>query len=238
MATATNDVAVGDAARAREEAGLLEAVLARVRALALRRLRWLESLAGDAREEDLGDALPVRLRVALLDLDSPQEESRFYRSGARCRELSAQAENYAELIADAEDNALAHLFEVLGVTRAEAELLQVCLAAQLDPGLAQIYGYLEGDVARRGYATEALAARLCGYGRASMWSPAGALARWQVLEAEEADPGGAPPPLKLAPPALHSREGGTDLARVLLGSPSSGGPPAPLPRWPVEEVSR
>jgi ATPase family associated with various cellular activities (AAA) len=238
MAAATNEVAVGGEERAREDAGLLEALLARVRALALRRLRWLESLAGASREEeDLCGALPARLRVALLDLDSPQEESRFYRTDARCRELSAQAENYAELIADATDNALAHLVEVLGLTRAEADLLQVCVAAQLDPSLAQIYGYLEGDVARRGYATEALAARLCGYGRASMWSPAGALARWQIVEAEEADPGESPP-LRVDPYVLQFLQGSTELDPELLGCASYVEPRAPLPRWPVEEVSR
>src|SRR5215218_655082 len=118
---------------------------ARVRALTARRLLWLESLAGAGAEDGLGGDLPARLRVALLDLDSPREEARFYRSDSRCRELTAQAETYEELIADEPDTAFRHLVEVLGATRPEADLLQVCVAAQLDPGLAQIYGYLEGD---------------------------------------------------------------------------------------------
>ena len=237
MAAVTDDAAVGDVARAPEEAGLLDAVLARVRALATRRLRWLESLAGVGAEDDLGDGLPARLRVALLDLDSPREESRFYHANARCRELTAQAENYDEVIADAPDSAFSHLTEVLGATRPEADLLQVCVAAQLDPSLAQIYGYLEGDVARRSYATEALAARLCGYGRASMWSPAGALARWQLIEADAADPGESPP-LRVDPYVLQFLQGSTELDPELLGCASYVEARAPLPRWPVEEVSR
>ena len=217
---------------------LLDAVLVRVRALAERRLLWLESLAGHA-EGDAPDgalaALPLRLRVALRDLDSPEAEARYYRAYPRCRELTKRANLYADAVADSPDNAFRHLVTQLGLSDPEADLLQVCLAAQLDPGLAQVFGYLEGDVARRAYATEALAARLCGYGRASLWSPAGALARWQVLEAEAAEPG-EPPPLRVDPYVFLFLQGGTELDAELLGCASYVEPRPPLPRWPVEEV--
>ena len=56
----------------RVELNLLDAVLARVRALTQRRLLWLESLASaEDRTGPLG-CLPDTLRVALLDLDSPE----------------------------------------------------------------------------------------------------------------------------------------------------------------------
>ena len=238
MAAVTNDLPVGGAAQeAPAGTGLLDAVLARVRALAARRLLWLESLAGGGAEGGGGWNLPARLRVALLDLDSPRAESRFYQTDPRCRELTAQAEAHAAAIEDAPDNPFRHLVEALGATRPEADLLQVCLAAQLDPGLAQIYGYLEGDVERRSYATEPLAARLCGYGRAAMWSPAGALARWQVIRAEASDPG-EPAPLRLDSYVLQFLHGGAELDPELLGCASYVEPRAPLPRWPVEEVGR
>ncbi|HEX7177273.1 MAG TPA: ATP-binding protein [Pyrinomonadaceae bacterium] len=225
-----------DAPPAPEKTGLLDAVLARMRPLAARRLLWLESLAGAGAAAEYA-SLPPRLRVALLDLDAPEEEARFYRRDARCRELSAQADTCADAIADSPDNAFRHVIEVLGATPPEADLLQVCLAAHLDPSLAQIYGYLEGDVARRSYATEALAARLCGYGRASLWSPAGALARWQVLEADASEPGESPP-LRVDPYIVQFLQGSMEIDAELLGCASYVEPRTPLPRWPVEELSR
>jgi hypothetical protein len=238
MAAETIGAAAVEAPPAPTQIDLLDAVLVRVRALATRRLLWLENLARAETDADAAHpGLPPRLRVPLLDLDSPEAEARFYRSHPRCRELTARADLYADAIADSPDNVLRHLVEELGATATEADLLQVCLAAQLDPGLAQVFGYLEGDVARRSYATEALAARLCGYGRASMWSPAGALARWQVLQTEAAEPGESPP-LRVDPYIFLFLQGSTELDPELLGCAAYVEPHPPLPRWPVDEVSR
>ena len=103
--------------------------------------------------------------------------------------------------------------------------------------LAEIGGRTRLTLQHVNFATEALAARLCGYGRASMWSPAGALARWQLVEAEEADPGESPP-LRVDPYVLQFLQGSTELDPELLGCASYVEARAPLPRWPVEEVSR
>jgi hypothetical protein len=229
--------AVVHAPPSRTKIGLLDAVLGRVRALATRRLLWLESLAAARSEADNLASLPVPLRVAFLDLDSPQDEDRYYQTDERCRELTAIAAGHERRIASQSDNVFQQLIEVLGATTAEADLLQVCLAAQLDPSLAQIYGYLEGDAARRSYPTAALAARLCNCGRNPMWSPAGALARWQVLEVLEADPGESPP-LRVDSHIVHFLQGGTEIDSELLGFASYVEPRPALPRWPVDEVTR
>jgi ATPase family associated with various cellular activities (AAA)/Winged helix domain, variant len=235
MTAASAGSAAVEALPAPEQVELLDAVLVRVRALAERRLLWLESLADAG--VDAHASLPRRLRVALLDLDSPHEEARFYQRDPRCRELTARADAYAEAIADSSGTTFRHLVDVLEATPSEADLLQVCIAAHLDPSLAQIFGYLEGDVERRSHATEALAARLCDYGRASMWSPAGALARWQVLQADATDAGESPP-LRLDPYVLLFLQGSSELDPELLDCASYVGPRPPLPRWPVDEVSR
>jgi hypothetical protein len=237
MTVGRASAAAVEAPPAPEQVELLDAVLVRVRALAERRLLWLESLAGtDAGAAPLA-SLPPRLRVALLDLDSPHEEARFYQRDPRCRELTARANAYAEAIADSTGNTFRHLVDVLELMPSEADLLQVCLAAHLDPSLAQIFGYLEGDVERRSHATEALAARLCDHGRTSMWSPAGALARWQVLQ-EDATDAGESPPLRLDPYIFLFLQGSSELDPELLDCASYIGPRPPLPRWPVEGVSR
>lgn len=221
--------------RAPERIGLLEAVLARMRALATRRLLWLESL--ESVDADAHPGFPAHLRVALLDLDSPEREARFYERDPRCRELTARAAAYGDAITNSPDNAFRHLIGALEATPSEADLLQVCLAAQLDPSVARIYGYLESDVVRRSHATEALAGRLCGYGRSSMWSPAGALARWQVLEAEAADPGESPP-LRVDSYILQFLQESLEIDPELLDCASYVEPRSALPRWPVEEVGR
>lgn len=226
-----------DVSQAPEQIGVLDAVLARMRALATRRLLWLESLASAEPATTAHADLPAHLRVALLDLDSPHKEARLYRRDSRCRELTARADAYGDAIASSPDNAFRHLIEVLGVTSSEADLLQVCLAAHLDPGIAQIYGYLESDVVRRSHSTEVLAARLCGYGRGPMWSPAGALARWQVVETDAADPAESPP-LRVDPHILRFLQGSSEIDPELLDCASYVQPCPPLPRWPVEEVSR
>ena len=235
MTAASAGSAAVEALPAPEQVELLDAVLVRVRALAERRLLWLESLADAG--ADAHASLPRRLRVALLDLDSPHEEARFYQRDPRCRELTARANAYAEAIADSSGTTFRHLVDALEAMPSEADLLQVCVAAHLDPSLAQIFGYLEGDVERRSHATETLAARLCDYGRASMWSPAGALARWQVLQADATDAGESPP-LRLDPYVLLFLQGSSELDPGLLDCASYLGPCPPLPRWPVEEVSR
>ncbi|MDT5262949.1 MAG: hypothetical protein QOC61_1953 [Acidobacteriota bacterium] len=237
MTASMRGSAVIDAPPTPEQIDLLDAVLVRMRALATRRLHWLESLSKAETDAGAHAGLPERLRVALLDLDSPRAEALFYRKDERCRELTARANAYADAIANSPNNAFRHLIEVLEASASEADLLQVCLAAHLDPSLAQIFGYLEGDVARRSHATEALASRLCDYGRASLWSPAGALARWQVLDADAADAGESPP-LRVDPYIFLFLQGSSEIDPELLDCASYVEPHPPLPRWPVDEMSR
>jgi hypothetical protein len=236
MAAGAHGVASLGAVETPVQIGVLDAVLNRMRALAMRRLIWLETLAKAEPGVDELANLPPHLRVGLLDLDSPEKEARFHERNSRSRELAAQAGRYGDAIAHSPDNAFLHLMETLGGTPPEADLLQVCLAAYLDPNIAQIYGYLEGDVARKSHPTEALARRLCGHGRAAMWSPAGALARWQVLESDPADAAEFPP-LRVDPYILQFLQGSTEIDRELLDCATYVEPRPALPRWPVDAIS-
>ncbi len=219
----------------RVELNLLDAVLARVRALTQRRLLWLESLASSEDRTGPWAGLPDTLRVAVLDLDSPEDEARFVQRDARCRELTARAEAYAEAIGRAPENKLNQLISVLDLTATEVDLLQVCLAAQLDRGIARFFGYLQGDVARMSYPTESLAARLCGYGRASMWSPGGGLARWQVVQALESEPG-EDAPLCVDPYITRFLQGSSEIDPELLDFATYIEARPPLSGWPVDAL--
>lgn len=217
----------------RSPSSALEAVLTRVRALCRRRIFWLEHLASIAartpeKAEPLGRAL--------LDLDAPDAERRFLETTPAAQGLLRVAEEHEEWIFETDDNRLRHLAEVLELDRAERDLLQVCLAAAVDPGLAQVYGALSGA---EGCAapTEPLAARLCGYGRAAMWGPASALSRWHVLEVEDRVPGG-PDPLRIEPFALSYLQGASEIDPALLPCcVVMNQRHAPLPTWPVRETA-
>jgi hypothetical protein len=69
-----------------------------------------------------------------------------------------------------------------------------------------------------------------------MWSPAGALAHWQVLEELEADPG-EPPPLRVDPYIAHYLQESSAIDAELLECASYVAAETPLPGWPVAEVS-
>jgi hypothetical protein len=214
----------------------LEAVLARVRALCRRRLLWLEHLASQRTAEQTAAASSEGLRRALLDLDSPEEERRFFAQHRRAEELFKAAERYDDWIRGQNSNRLGRLYEALGLERSETDLLQVCLASTLDPGLAEVYGALNG-LDTRAAPTESLAARLCGYGRAVMWSPSGALRRWQVIEAEESS-SGEPPALRVDPYILSYLQGGSELDPELLSCCAAlDCSREPLATWPVREVA-
>lgn len=213
-------------------ASALEAVLARVRALCRRRLLWLERLESEAASEPAGN----RLHRALCDADAPEAERAFLAKNAKAEELARLAERYQSWILEQTSNRLRRLAEALGLERPEIDLLQVCLASSVDPALAEVYGALSG-LAGRAAPTEPLAARLCGYGRGALWSPAGALARWQVLEADEPAPGESAA-LRVDPYVLSYLQGGSELDPELLTCCSSRrASEQPLEGWPVDEMA-
>ncbi len=209
----------------------LEAVLARVRALCQRRLLWLQQL-----ESEATSASADRLHWALRDLDAPEAERAFLAKNHKAEELARLAERNQSWIFEQTSNRLRRLAEALGLERTEIDLLEVCLASSVDPDLAAVYGALSG-VEGRAAPTEPLAARLCGRGRGAMWSPAGALSRWQVIEAEDAAPGEAAT-LRVDSYILSYLQGGSELDPDLLTCRASRQADLdPLETWPVSEMA-
>jgi hypothetical protein len=70
-----------------------------------------------------------------------------------------------------------------------------------------------------------------------MWSPVSALARWQVIEAADAE-SGETPPLRVDPYIARFLQGREEIDPELLHCASYVEPRTALPRWPVEELSR
>jgi adenylate kinase family enzyme len=208
----------------------IEAVLARVRALCHRRLLWLDHLAASSADGVTG------LSKALLDLDSPAAEQQFFEQSHEAQELHRIADRHERWIFEQQSNRLEHLCSILRLERTERDLLQVCLAYSVDPSLAEVYAVLDGAEGRIA-ATEPLAARLCGNGRAPLWSPASAASLWHLIETEEAE-GGNPANLHVDPYILSYVQGGSELDPELVASCFTQ--PAlwePLDNWPVGEMA-
>ena len=209
----------------------LEAVVARVRVLAQRRALWLAEVAARDRAEAPWAGLSAGLRRALLDLDSPEAEARFFEQDPQARQLGARAEELAAMVRKSSDDRFDRLVRALGLEPRELDLLQVCVAAAVDPGLGAVLAFVAGDGACR-HPSEWLAARLCGHGRGSLWSPVSALAQWEVLVADEADPG-EPPPLRVDPFVLGYLHGRTELDAALLRCMTVVESRPPLAAWPL-----
>src|SRR5437899_1010466 len=158
-------------------AATLPAFLARVRLRAERRVLWLRKLWGAA--PDVARGFAITDDDVDVILSSPAilaaREEELYAIDPRAREL-------APLIAEADDAArsdpgLSLLRRAFRLVDAEVDLLSLCIAAEADPALRPIYGYIHDD-ATLGYATPWLAATLFQWGEVPSFGPGSALVHW------------------------------------------------------------
>ncbi|WP_428667463.1 ATP-binding protein [Reyranella sp.] len=215
----------------------IERLTLRIRLRAQLRVLWLRTLW--RRETDRETPRVVthaQVDAALEGWDTPEAEAAFrlgFPAARQAVELLAQVE--AAMEADRTDR-LGKLASLFALTRPEADLLQACLAASLDPTLARVFAYLQ-DVATRSYVTEELAAQLFDHGPAAVLDAASALRRWQLVSEEPVAPG-EPPALVCDPLIRAWILGGHHLDEALVGVAHLHATPArPLPRWPVDEMA-
>jgi AAA+ superfamily predicted ATPase len=176
------------------------------------------------------------LSKALLDLDSPAAEQQFFEQSAEAQKLQRVADRHEHWIFEQQPNRLQHLCRILGLEHTERDLLQVCLAYSVDPDLAEVYAALDGAEGRIA-ATEPLAARLCGHGRAPLWSPASAASLWHLIETEEAE-GGDATRLRVDPYIQSYLQGGSELDPELVTCCFTHlAISKPLETWPAREMA-
>lgn len=145
-----------------------------VRLAAMRRCLWLQHLWSSEAPPD-----PHREALALLrDPTTQQAEARaFYASDSEASELSATIEAAeADL---AEDEAWSTLRIAFGLSTAELHLLAVCVAAESDPDLRRVYGYLL-DQASPADASLWLALRLFDWNEPTRLHPFSPIYRWRL----------------------------------------------------------
>lgn len=211
----------------------LERVLIRVRLRAKRRVAWLRKLWHE--EGESGGKLAVthaEIDTCLDDRDSPEAEDTWFASDESVRQWNREiAEAEAEMAADSTSR-LAQFQDLFGLSEAEFDLFQTCLAVALDPSLARVYAYLH-DHAGRGYATEVLAARLFGHGRSSLWHADSSICRWELVKEKEVGPG-EPAQLTCDPLIRDWFLGHTHLDESLVGIAKVCPPATPLANWPID----
>ncbi len=107
------------------------------------------------------------------------------------------------------------LIRGLGLSVAEAALLDLAVAVAVDPALEPMVALAQG-LPRRPVPTEALARRLLGLPAGAIWRPTAALARWLLLE-PIADPLGAAPSFRADPRIADWYFGRAALDEGLVG---------------------
>jgi len=211
-------------------ASVLDLVLMRVRLRARRRALWLEHLWGGAGPAADG----ARLAAALDDRDTPWAEADWYATSGSVEAEGRGIEHVEGLLAGEAGERLRRLEALFGLEPRESDLLQTCLAIEVDAGLGPVFGYLQRHPGRT-YATDALAARLFGHGRTAIWGADSPLAVWRLVRAVEAPPGeGAP--LVAEAQVVRWLQGTLAIDSLLVGVVREVERREPLASWPVERA--
>jgi hypothetical protein len=211
-----------------------EVVLARVRALAQRRIAWLRRI-GCLPPAPAALASASELQFALQDLDSPEAEQEWQHSEPALFELNRTIERDTALLRATTDSPLGRLSSAFGLSAPERDVLEVCLALELDPSLGPVYALLQRHSAC-GFATEVLVTRLAGHPRGPLLGAGSHLVRWQLVQTAEAAPGDLAP-LRLDPQIVDFACGRSSLDPVLFDAFSIVSPERPLSKWPVAALA-
>lgn len=208
----------------------VELVIERFRVRARSRVKWLDYLWSRSRPEGSAGAGGA-LAIVFDDRDSPAKEAAFSRRDEEAQQKVAHIE--AEL-AGLKNSRFATLTTVLGLTPADRDLLEACVALALDPSLARVCAFLNESPSRP-FVTEAMASRIYLHGRHGVWNAESAVYRWQLVHERESNPG--------EPHALECDEqirewliGKESLDPSLIGVVALQPVLDPIASWPVEQT--
>jgi hypothetical protein len=205
----------------------IQLAIDRFRLRARRRVAWVEHLWNQSRAGDR-DAVSAALAQVLDDRDSPAEETAFLGSD---RELSAIERELDSL----QDSRLKRLSSTLGLSGADRDLFEACIAVALDPELGRVCGFLNGHPART-YVTEPVAARLYQLGRHGSWTAESAVYRWQLAHVSESGPA-EPAGLRCDEQIREWLIGNETLDADLIGVVALQPILDPLRSWPLETTA-
>lgn len=154
--------------------------VARVRLRAQRRVLWMRAVWSNDRsgaEQGLAISHAEVDRVLTDPAQIAASESRFYETDREARQLAEQIHEVD--VQAANDPAWIWLRRQFGLSDCEVDLLSLAVAAERDPLLRRVYGYLHDD-ATAGYATPWLAAALFQWPAGVTLGPHSALGHWRI----------------------------------------------------------
>ena len=205
-------------------------LLARCRGAWLQHL-WMNEGSLDGRTT----VTHAELAGILADQDSLEAEREWMQSQEPVNRWKAQAGELAQQLNESEDSQFTRLARVFGLQPVELDLLRLAAAVAFDPALARVCAYLQ-DHSGRTYLTEELAARLLGVDKASVWTAAMNVFRWELVQRRDAGVG-EPQALICDPQIRDWLLGKSTLDEVLVGAArivKSDG--VVLPEWPVDQT--
>ncbi len=139
-------------------------ILHRIRLLSQRRVAWLRKIwAGVGDNSQDGFTAHTEIDGYLMNRDIPALEKKWFETDPVMKDLTRTIEEVDHVILSIQHSRLSKLTDVFGLNCLESDILQVCFAFAIDPGLGRVFAYLQ-DHAGRGFITESLVARLFGYG--------------------------------------------------------------------------
>ena len=221
------------AAATSNEADLL---LQRVRLLLRLRVAWLRSCWSEGARPD------ARLGVAHADVDwilddndAPAREHAWRETNPEALQLAAQLRDLELQRAEQPPSRLDGLQRIFGLSRAEADLLALCLATAIDPDLSRVWAYLHHH-AGHAELSETLAARVLGYGRTPPWTEDSAIFRWELVHRVNLTAG--EPDALVCDPMIRDWFLDRDaIDPVLAGIAREVAVQAPLDGWPVDAAT-
>lgn len=230
-----HDAGPAVAAKDLNNAALLDLIHVRVRLVICRRIAWLSHLMRAQAGSERTDVNAAWL-LSLNDEDSPEAFAQWCRSADLPRGTIEELGQVEDALANEPGVRLTTLANLFRLTQPETDLLQLCVAFVIDPGLSGALARLHPH-AMHGCANEALAARLFGYGRRSLLLPGSPLTAWALVSTAEA-PAAEVQPLTVDPQVLAWLQGELGTDRELLGTMRQVQPKEPLADWPVDATVR
>lgn len=208
-------------------------VLRRVRLYARRRITWLRKVWADVGQQNK-HGVHSEVDGYLYNVDNPQAEFAWYNDTPELLELNREIAALNAALSEETDTRLVQLRQKLQLRQDETDLLHVCLALALDPGLSRVYAYLQ-DHSARAYVSESLTARLFGYG---YFLPPGSTASSKIWALFKTQPSNAGDPIRyeLDPAIRNWLLGQSEPAESLLGIVQQLPPKPALSNWPLDEV--
>jgi hypothetical protein len=213
------------------ERDLLGNVVARVGLRLQRRLAWVNHLR---RELQTRAVTAAALELLVTEADNPVSEAEFCRNQPELAALELAIAEIERALAGAAAERRTQLTRLLGLTEQELDVVDVLVAATLEPSVGFAFASLHGsdDFA---YPTETAIAKVMRT-PLPLITESGGLLGWKLVTFGELRPG-EPRSLHLDPFVIGWLAGKFDIARALLDRLHPLPKEAPLPEWPLDAIA-